>query len=251
MAVRDLLDGLVDRYSIDLVAANAENAAGGFGITSDTAQDLFDSGVHVLTTGNHVWDKKESLALLEESDHILRPANYPPGTPGKGVCTVTTPGGTDVAIINLSGRIFMDCVDCPFRKADELLDGLPESVRCVLVDFHAEATSEKRAFSLYLDGRAGAVVGTHTHIPTADERILPYGTAYITDVGMTGNEDGSVIGIDYGAARYRFLTQMPVRFDLAKGVPVLNGALIELLADTGKAVGIQRVSLSLDRTVSP
>lgn len=250
-AVRDLLDGLVDQYNIDLVAANAENAAGGFGVTVNTVQDLFESGVHVLTTGNHVWDKKESLSLLEESEHILRPANYPPETPGNGVCTVTTPGGIDVTVINLSGRVFMDCVDCPFRKIDEILATAPETSNCIVVDFHAEATSEKRAFSLYVDGRVSAVVGTHTHIQTADERILPGGTAYITDVGMTGNEDGSVIGIDYSAARHRFLTQMPVRFDLAKGTPSLNGVLIKFQAQTGKATEIRRINLSLGRSVSP
>ena len=250
-AVRDLLDGLVDEHNIDLVVANAENAAGGFGITSDTARDLLDSGVHVLTTGNHVWDKKESLSLLEDAEYILRPANYPPGSPGKGLCTMKTPGGFDITVINLSGRIFMECVDCPFRKVDELLDVLPEENRCVIVDFHAEATSEKRAFSLYVDGRVSAVLGTHTHIQTADERILPSGTACITDVGMTGNEDGSVIGIDYNAARYRFLTQMPVRFDLAKGVPSLNGTLVTLQARTGRAIDIKRINLSLGRSVSP
>ncbi len=251
VAVRDLLDGLVDRHGIDLVAANAENAAGGFGITAETVEDLFDAGVHVLTTGNHVWDKKEALDLLPASEAVLRPANYPPGAPGKGMVTVRTPGGVAVTVINLSGRVFMDNTDCPFRKADDLLAELGSEARCIVLDFHAEATSEKRAMGLYLDGRVSAVLGTHTHIQTADERIMSGGTAYISDLGMTGNEEASVIGIEYKAARYRFLTQMPTRFDLARGVPTLCGALIEIDAGTGKARSIERISVSLGRNVSP
>lgn len=250
-AVVEMLDSFVDRYRIDIVAANGENVAGGFGITSESAEELFQAGVHVLTTGNHVWDKREALRLLEKDDRILRPANYPPGVPGKGVLTVKSPAGVPVTFINLSGRVFMDAVDCPFRCADEIINGISGEQGCFVVDFHAEATSEKRALALYLDGRVSAVVGTHTHIQTADERILPGGTAYVTDLGMTGNEDGSVIGIDFSAARYRFLTQMPARFNLAKGIPVLNGALLELDTDTGKAVSIRRVTRSLERSVSP
>ncbi len=251
VAVRDLLDGLVDRYNIDLVAANAENAAGGFGVTAESTKDLFAAGVHVLTTGNHVWDKKEALELLADSNRILRPANYPPEAPGVGQATLETPGGVQVTIVNLSGRIFMDNMDCPFRTADEILSRLDKDLRCVVVDLHAEATSEKRALGLYLDGRVSAVLGTHTHIQTADERIMPGGTAYISDLGMTGNEDGSVIGIDFKAARYRFLTQMPTRFNLAKGTPTLCGALVEIDTDSGKAVRIERISKSLGRSVSP
>jgi len=251
VAVRDLLDGLVDNHRVDLVVANAENAAGGFGITAETAEDLFDAGVHILTTGNHVWDKKEAIDLLDYSDKILRPANYPPDAAGVGLATVETPGGVPLAVVNLAGRVFMDNLDCPFRKADEILAELDPDLRCVVVDVHAEATSEKRALGLYLDGRVSAVLGTHTHIQTADERIMPGGTAYISDVGMTGNEDGSVIGIDFKAARYRFLRQMPTRFDLAKGVPVLCGTLVEIDTDTGKAVDIRRISVSLGRNVSP
>jgi len=250
-AVREMLDSLIDRNRIDLVVANAENVAGGFGITPDSADELFEAGVHVLTTGNHVWDKKEALDLLEEDERIIRPANYPPGVPGKGFVKVRTPAGYPVIIVNLSGRVFMDSVDCPFRKADEILQGLGPKHGCVIVDFHAEATSEKRALGLYLDGRVSALVGTHTHIQTADERILPGGTAYITDLGMTGNEEGSVIGIDANAARRRFLSQMPVRFNLAKGVPDLNGVLLEMDAGSGRAVSIQRVTRSLGRPVSP
>jgi metallophosphoesterase (TIGR00282 family) len=251
VAVRDLLDGLVDKYNIDLVAANAENAAGGFGVTADTTNDLFSAGIHVLTTGNHVWDKKDALELLADSDRILRPANYPPEAPGAGLITVKTPGGVAVTIINLAGRVFMDNLDCPFRKADEILSGLDSKLGCIIVDLHAEATSEKRALGLYLDGRVSAVLGTHTHIQTADERIMTGGTAYISDIGMTGNEEGSVIGIDYKAARYRFLKQMPTRFDLAKGAPTLCGALVEIDTHTGKAVSIERISVPLGRNVSP
>lgn len=251
VAVRDLLDGLIDKYNIDLVAGNAENAAGGFGITAETAEDLFTAGVEVLTTGNHVWDKKEALGLLPDTDRILRPANYPPEAPGIGHTTVKTPGGIKITVVNLSGRIFMDNLDCPFRKADEILSGLSPDLKCIVVDIHAEATSEKRALGLYLDGRVSAVLGTHTHIQTADERIMPGGTAYISDVGMTGNEDGSVIGIAYKSARYRFLKQMPTRFDLAKGAPTVCGALLEIDTDTGKAVAIERISVPLGRNVSP
>ncbi len=251
IAVRDLLDGLVDNYNIDLVAANGENAAGGFGVTAEAAENLFAAGINVLTMGNHVWDKKEALELLADSDRILRPANYPPGAPGVGLTTVKTPGGVPVTIVNLSGRVFMDNLDCPFRKADEILSGLDPKLRCVVVDLHAEATSEKRALGLYLDGRVSAVLGTHTHIQTADERIMTGGTAYISDLGMTGNEEGSVIGIDFKAARYRFLNQMPTRFNLAKGVPTLCGALVEIDTVTGKAVSIERITRSLGRSVSP
>jgi len=251
VAVRDLLDGLVDKYNVDLVAANGENAAGGFGITAETADDLMAAGVHVLTTGNHIWDKKEALELLADTDRILRPANYPPDAPGLGHTIAKTPGGVPVTIVNLSGRVFMDNLDCPFRKADEILSGLDPKLRCIVVDIHAEATSEKRALGLYLDGRVSAVVGTHTHIQTADERIMSKGTAYISDLGMTGNEEGSVIGINFKAARYKFLRQMPTRFDLAKGTPTLCGALIEIDTDTGKAVAIERIAVSLGRNVSP
>jgi metallophosphoesterase (TIGR00282 family) len=249
-AVVELLDGLVDRHNVDLVVANGENVAGGFGLTADSTAELFDAGVHLLTTGNHVWDKKEALELLDETEDILRPANYPEA-PGAGYRVIKTPGGTKVAVINLEGRVFMSDILCPFRTADSILGELPDDISCIVVDLHAEATSEKRAMGIYLDGRVSALVGTHTHVQTADERVLPGGTAYITDLGMTGNEEGSVIGIDSKAALYRFRTQMPARFDLAKGEPVLNGAVINLDPDSGKAVDIQRVSIPLGRRVAP
>jgi metallophosphoesterase (TIGR00282 family) len=249
-AVVDMLDSLIDKHRIDLVGANGENIAGGFGITSDSAEELFNAGVSLLTTGNHVWDKREALSLLEEDKRILRPANYPAGVPGTGTVTIESPARVPVTFINLSGRVFMDNLDCPFRCIDEILTEISPENGCV-VDFHAEATSEKRALALYLDGRVSAVLGTHTHVQTADEKILPGGTAYITDLGMTGNAESSVIGIDYSAARHRFLTQMPVRFNLAKGIPELNGVLLDLDTQTGKAVFIQRITRSLGRPVTP
>ncbi len=251
LVIREVLDSLVDRHRIDLVVANAENAAGGFGVTQDSAEELFNAGVHVLTTGNHVWDKKEALLLLDEDPRIIRPANYPPGVPGKGLVTSRTPAGLPVTVVNLSGRVFMDSVDCPFRTIDGILPKFGPEHGCILVDFHAEATSEKRAMADFLDGRVQALLGTHTHVQTADERLLPGGTAYITDVGMTGNETTSVIGIDPASARKRFLTQMPVRFNLAKGIPDLNAVLLELDPDSRKALSIRRVSRSLGRPVSP
>jgi len=249
--VEETLDSLTDRHRLDLVVANAENAAGGFGITRDTAAELFEAGVDVLTTGNHVWDKKEALDLLEREERILRPLNYPPGAPGRGWCVAETAGGVPVLVANLSGRVFMDNLDCPFRAADELISRFEGKVPCRVVDLHAEATSEKRALSLYLDGRVSAVCGTHTHVPTADARLLPGGTAAVTDLGMCGVEDGSVIGIEFVAARRRFLTQMPTAFTLAKGVPVLNGAVVSIDPASGRANAIERVTRSLDRPVSP
>ena len=250
-AVCEQLDSLVDRLKLDMVAANAENAAGGFGITRETASELFEAGVHVLTTGNHVWDKKEGETLLGESRYLIRPANFPPGVPGSGWCLFTTAAGVKVGVINLSGRVFMDSLDCPFRCADALVAELRQQTPCIVVDFHAEATSEKRAMGIYLDGRVSALLGTHTHVTTADERVQTGGTAYISDVGMTGNEDSSVIGIDFPAARHRFLTGMPSRFDLSKGEPTLNGVVVTIDSGTGRALSIERVSRRLGRNVTP
>lgn len=249
-AVSELLDGLVDRHQVDLVVANGENLAGGFGLTADSAGEILKAGVHILTTGNHVWDKKEALDILEESDDILRPANYPEA-PGKGWRVVKTPGGVEVAVVNLEGRVFMSDLECPFRTADLILEALPDNVKCIVVDMHAEATSEKRALAIYLDGRISALVGTHTHVQTADERVLPGGTAYITDLGMTGNDMGSVIGIDSKPVLHRFLTQRPARFDLAKGEPTLSGAVVNIDPGNGRAVSIERVSSALGRRVAP
>lgn len=236
------LASLVDRHLIDLVVANAENAAAGFGVTPDVVDELLDAGIDVLTTGNHVWDKKESLPILEREERILRPANYPPGLPGKGWGVFRTSAGVPVAVINLEGRVFMNNLDCPFRAADAILESLPGRPPVVLVDFHAETTSEKGALGSYLDGRVSAVLGTHTHVQTADEHLLPGGTAFISDVGMTGSRD-SVIGIRKELSVERFLTQVPVRFEVAKKEPMLCGAIVAVDESNGRALGIERVQI--------
>lgn len=235
------LHRIVDRFRIDLVIANGENAAGGFGLTEETAGDLFSQGVHVLTSGNHIWDKKDALQLIECEERILRPANYPPETAGRGWGVYETASGVPVGVINLEGRVFMNNLDCPFRKADELVGQLRPTTAVILVDFHAEATSEKRALGWYLDGRVSAVVGTHTHVQTADEEILPNGTAYLTDAGMTGSFD-SVIGMNREQAVRKFVSQMPVKFDVAKRDIRVNGVVIEVDEETGRAVDIIRVA---------
>ncbi|MEW6335280.1 MAG: TIGR00282 family metallophosphoesterase, partial [Thermodesulfobacteriota bacterium] len=193
-AVRELLPGIVEDHRIDLVIANCENAAAGFGVTGEVIEELQDCRIDVLTSGNHIWDKKEILEIIEGCDRLLRPANYPAGAPGRGCLVMTAPGGLRVGVINLAGRVFMHPLDCPFRTADREIGTLKSRADVIIVDMHAEATSEKIAMGWYLDGRVGAVVGTHTHVQTADERILPGGTGYITDAGMTGPFD-SVIGI--------------------------------------------------------
>lgn len=245
LALADRLGRLIDIHQVDLVVANGENAAAGFGLTLDVARDLFDAGVDVLTSGNHIWDKKEILGYLDQQSALLRPANYPPGTPGRGSGIYATSAGIEVGIMNLEGRVFMAALDCPFRAADLLVEELRRRTPIILVDFHAEATSEKVALGYYLDGRVSAVVGTHTHVQTADERILPGGTAYITDAGMTGSRD-AVIGIRKELAIERFLTQLPVRFEVAKRDPVLCGVLFTVDEETGRATGVQRVLEEFD-----
>ncbi len=239
---RDVLPRLIDQHMIDLVVANGENAAAGFGLTPDVVSELFSLGIDVLTTGNHVWDKRDGLVCVEQEPALLRPANYPVDAPGHGVGVFKTPGGLSVAVVNLEGRVFMGNLDCPFRKADAILEELGPDQRIVFVDFHAEATSEKGALAAYLDGRVSAVVGTHTHVQTADERVLPGGTAFITDAGMTGARD-SVIGIRKELSIQRFLTQMPVRYEIAKKDPVLCGVIVSIDDSTGKALGIERVKV--------
>jgi len=238
--VRDFMPRLVDQHMIDLVVANGENAAAGFGLTPDVVSELFDTGIDVLTTGNHVWDKRDGYICLEQEPAVLRPANYPADVPGHGVGVFKTAAGLPVAVVNLEGRVFMNSLDCPFRKADAILRDLGPGHRIILIDFHAEATSEKGALAAYLDGRVSAVVGTHTHVQTADERVLPGGTAFISDAGMTGARD-SVIGIRKELSIQRFLTQMPVRYEIAKKDPVLCGVVISIDESTGKATGIERV----------
>ncbi|ANA40735.1 MULTISPECIES: TIGR00282 family metallophosphoesterase [Geobacter] len=236
------LHRLVDHYRVDLVVANGENSAGGFGITEETAKELFSLGIDVLTSGNHIWDKRDSFSFIGREERLVRPANYPPGTVGRGATVVRTAGGVPVGILNLEGRVFMNNLDCPFRVADQEIERLRESTPLIFVDFHAEATSEKIALGWHLDGKVSAVVGTHTHVQTADERILPGGTAYITDAGMTGSFD-SVIGVRKELALERFVTQMPVRFEVAKKDVRLNGVVIGVDPVSGRALSIERISL--------
>ncbi|AJE03806.1 TIGR00282 family metallophosphoesterase [Geobacter pickeringii] len=237
------LHRLVDRHCVDLVIANGENAAGGFGLTEDTARELYSLGVDVLTSGNHIWDKKEALPYIKREEWLVRPANYPSGTAGKGSVVARTAGGIKVGILNLEGRVFMNNLECPFRTADREIELLKEQTDVIFVDFHAEATSEKVALGWYLDGRVSAVVGTHTHVQTADERILAGGTAYLSDAGMTGSFD-SVIGIKKELAIEKFVTLMPTRFEVARKDLRLNGVVIEIDEASGKSLGIERISLS-------
>jgi metallophosphoesterase (TIGR00282 family) len=241
-AVEELLPRVVDRHLIDLVVANGENAAGGIGITPQVAEQLLNLGVDLLTSGNHIWKHKEILPYLDETDRLLRPANYPPDTPGRGWTVIETAIGEKAAIINLEGRVFMNPLECPFRTVDTILAALPPQVKITLVDMHAEATSEKQALGWYLDGRISALVGTHTHVQTADEKILPEGTAYITDVGMTGPYE-SVIGIEKEQIIQRFLTNMPMRFETAKGEGIFSALIAEIDEETGKSNAVQRLQL--------
>jgi 2',3'-cyclic-nucleotide 2'-phosphodiesterase len=242
-AVSRELDRLVDHHSIDLVIANGENAAGGFGLTSDVTKELFDLGIHCLTSGNHIWDKKEQVSQVLADPRILRPANYPPGVAGVGSAIFTTPGGVKVALLNLEGRVFMKNLDCPFRTADREIELLKKETAIIFVDFHAEATSEKAALGWYLDGRASCVIGTHTHVQTADERILTNGTAFMSDAGMTGSFD-SVIGIGKDEAIRKFMTQLPVKFEIPKKDIRLNGVVVGIDETTGKALSIERIAVS-------
>jgi metallophosphoesterase (TIGR00282 family) len=239
-ALSSRLHRLVDEHLVDLVIANGENAAAGFGLTANIVSDLLDMGVDVITSGNHIWDKREIYDHLDRQERLLRPANYPPGLPGRGAGLFTTSAGLPVGVINLEGRVFMNNLDCPFRSAEGLVEKLRPSTPVILVDFHAEATSEKMALGYFLDGRVSAVVGTHTHVQTADERVLPGGTAYITDAGMTGSRD-SVIGIRKELAIDKFLTQQPVRFEVNKNDPWLCGVLIEVDEENGRALRIERI----------
>jgi hypothetical protein len=236
-AMRRLLPGLVKRYDPTLIIANGENAAGGVGLTEKVAQELFEY-LDVITSGNHIWDKKEILPHLDKNTRILRPANYPPGSPGQGTAVVEDKAGFSVAVLNLQGRVFMEPIDCPFRQADEEIVRLREKTPVIIVDFHAEATSEKQAMGWYLDGRVSAVLGTHTHVPTADGRVLPQGTAFVTDVGMVGGLD-SVIGVRREQALQRFISGRPQRFEPAKGRLVMMAAYVEIDPATGKALTIK------------
>lgn len=215
-AVASLIAPLRERYQPDVIVANAENAAGGFGLTAKVIQELFRIGVDLITTGNHVWDKKEALKLIEAEERVIRPLNFAPECPGKGFARLELPDGRVLWIVNLQGKVMMPPIACPFRAMDAFLVQVPKEERCILVDFHAEATSEKRAMGFYLDGRASLVVGTHTHVQTNDAEILPMGTGYLSDAGMTGSF-ASVIGMDVEDSTKRILTGMPVLLNVAKG----------------------------------
>jgi 2',3'-cyclic-nucleotide 2'-phosphodiesterase len=243
-ALNDALTGVIDKHRIDFTIVNIENAAGGFGLTVDLFQDLSRMPIDVFSSGNHIWDKREIYDSLNSSDRLLRPANYPPGNPGRGVTVQSTASGIPVAVINLQGQVFMPAnADSPFRVADEELAKIEAKV--IFVDFHAEATSEKMAIGWYLDGRVSAVVGTHTHVPTADETIRPGGTAYLSDVGMTGAYEG-IIGFSKDRIIEKFLSQTPRSFETAKKDIRLSSVVIGVDEETGKATSIERVQVRVD-----
>lgn len=243
-AVAQLLPQLIEERELDYVIVNVENAAGGMGVTPKVLAEFQRLPIDCFSSGNHIWDKKEGLPLLEKEPRLLRPANYPEGNVGKGIHVGETPAGVRVATINLEGQVFMKALDSPFRVADRLIAELPSDVKVVVVDFHAEATSEKQAMGFYLDGRASAVFGTHTHVPTADERILAGGTALVTDVGMTGPYDG-IIGFRTDKVLHRFKLQTHASFEVAKGDVRLAGAILDVDEDTGKARSVERLLLPL------
>ena len=240
-AVYEVLPQLRQQYRLDMVIVNAENAAGGFGLTSAIAQELIEAGVHVITSGNHIWAQKDIIPNLDGDMSILRPLNYPPGVPGRGYHIT---GQT--MVVNLMGRTFMNDIDCPFRAMDKLLEEVRDRPPVIIVDFHAEATSEKMAMGRYLDGRVSAVLGTHTHVGTIDAQILPQGTAYVSDIGMTGPAD-SIIGDDVDSVLRRFLTGVPHHLSVGKGKPILNAILVDVDEDSGRANNIERVYRQLEK----
>jgi hypothetical protein len=239
------LTALREYHQIDLMIANVENAAAGFGITREIGDELLDRGLDVMTSGNHIWDRKEAIDYIGAEPRLLRPANFPAGVPGNGSYLTRTAGGISVGVVNVMGRVFMVSIDDPFAVVLKEIEALKQRARVIFVDFHAEATSEKMAMGWHLDGKVTAVVGTHTHVQTADDRILPLGTAYLTDVGMTGPHD-SIIGVDVEAALGRFRTGMPARFETAEGNPRLNAVIVEADEETGRALEIERLSYSLE-----
>ncbi|MFC2002646.1 TIGR00282 family metallophosphoesterase [Chloroflexota bacterium] len=234
-AIQKLLPELRQQYGLDLVIANAENAAGGLGLTPTTAEELLNAGIDVVTSGNHIWAHKEIIPYLDSGLPILRPLNYPPGVPGKGHIV-----NSQAMVVNLMGRAFMGDLDCPFRVMDQLLAEPDTKPAVIIVDFHAEATSEKMAMGRYLDGRVSAVLGTHTHVGTIDAQLLPHGTAYVTDIGMTGPMD-SIIGDDTGLVLQRFLTRIPHRLSVGKGKIMFNAILVRIDDDSGRAISIERI----------
>lgn len=240
--LKDFLDKKKNEY--DCIIVNGENSAGGFGITSKIAEEFFSWGVDFITSGNHIWDKKEIYEYLDKEERLLRPLNYPKGVPGSGYHMLTCKTGEKVAVINLQGRVFMPDIDCPFRSTDEVINEIRKETKNIIVDFHAEASSEKLALGYYLDGKVSLVYGTHTHIQTADERILPAGTAYLTDAGMTGAHD-SIIGMSVDTVLPKFLNALPSRFEVATGDPRMNGLELEIGQD-GMAIDIRRINVSIE-----
>jgi hypothetical protein len=240
--LRDLLTRIVDEHAIDCAIANCENAAAGFGVTRDVVEELYGYNIDVLTSGNHIWDKKEVGDFIDDYHTLLRPANYPAGSPGRGSVIVETPRGVAVAVINLEGRVFMKPLDCPFRAAEREIEKVRDRAHVIIIDMHAEATSEKQALGWFLDGKVSAVIGSHTHVQTSDARVLPNGTAYITDVGMTGPCD-SVIGIKKEIIVRRFLTSLPARYEVAKHNVWLQSVVITIDEKTGRATKIERLNM--------
>lgn len=240
-ALKTVLPRLKTKYNPHIIIVNGENSAAGRGITSAIMKEMFDLGVHGITMGNHTWDNRDIFEFIDEEDRLIRPANFPKGTPGRGH-TVVKGNGKELVIMNLQGRTFLPPLDCPFMKADEIIESVKKKHKCIFVDFHAEATSEKIAMGWYLDGRVSAVVGTHTHVQTHDERILPGGTAFVTDVGMVGPRDG-ILGMERGAVMQKFLTQLPVRFVVDEGTWHFHGVIMELDETNGQAKSIQLIRM--------
>ncbi|HEY0828305.1 MAG TPA: TIGR00282 family metallophosphoesterase [Bacilli bacterium] len=244
-ALKETLPFLKTKFAPDVIIVNGENAANGRGINQQIAREFFEIGVHGITMGNHVWDQKEIFDFIELEERMVRPANFPAGTPGRGY-TLIKANGKELVIVNLQGRTFLPSLDCPFVSIDTILDQLKRKHKNILVDLHAEATSEKISLGWYLDGRISVLVGTHTHVQTNDDVILPLGTAYITDVGMVGSRDG-VLGMERSAVLQKFMTQMPVRFTVAEGKWQLHAVLIEINEDTGKSTAIQKIRMYEDQ----
>lgn len=238
-ALKAVLPSLKAKYNPTFIVANGENAAGGKGITAAIAKEMFDQGIHAITLGNHAWDNKEVFEFIDDEPRLIRPLNFPEGTPGRGTTTVKAPGGRELIVVNVQGRAFLPPLDCPFRTMDRLLEGLPKN-KPIFVDFHAEATSEKIALGWHLDGRVAAVVGTHTHVQTHDEQILPKGTAYVTDVGMVGSREG-VLGMERTAVIKKFITSLPVRFVADEGKWQFHATLLEVDEASGKATSIRLI----------
>jgi hypothetical protein len=246
--IKRLMPWIEEKYRPHFIVANGENAAGGRGINAAIARDLYSWGVHGITMGNHTWDNREIFDFIDEEPRLVRPANLPPGTPGKGAMLLKA-NGKQLGVVNLIGRTFLPPADCPFRKADECLEALRKQTKNILVDFHAEATSEKIAMGWYLDGRASIVLGTHTHVQTNDLRILPGGTAYITDAGMTGPRDG-VLGMATEGVLHRFVTGLPARFNVAEGKWMLNGIFVEIDESSGHATQVQHIKVDEDSWIA-